>query len=509
MTLLASLNHKPVELSFGTSGLRGLVADMTDLECYINTAGFMNFLKEHDGLEDNSEVLLAGDLRDSTPRIMAAACQAIQDAGYKTLNCGLVPTPTVALLAYEQHQSCVVVTGSHIPADRNGIKYYKRAGEVLKADEAAIKACVAAVRQGLYSQEAATAAFDSDGRLKTAPSLPAVTNRAQARYTERFKAFFASDCLKGKKLIFYQQSAVGRDLLVDILRDLGAEVVPIERSDIFIPIDTENVTAKEQTLFRSFAKRYPDAFAIISTDGDSDRPFVIDEKGEFYRGDILGAVVANFLGASFAAMPISGNDAVDEFMQAKQIELVHTKIGSPYVISAMAAAQIDGAVVGWEVNGGFLVGNPIVMNGKTLTPLPTRDALLPIICALLAAIRRNQKVSELFAGLPARYTGAGLIDDVPLDKIQSFLSVCKDEPQIKSIMQQVFAGSDLGKVKTLDLTDGLRLLFSSSDVLHLRPSGNAPQFRVYSNASTQTRADHLVASAIASNGYIPKLLTVL
>lgn len=482
---------------------------MTDLECYINTAGFVAFLEQHDSLEPNSEILIAGDLRDSTPRIMQVVTAAIQDAGHAVVNCGLVPTPTVALLAYEQHKPCVMVTGSHIPADRNGIKYYKKEGEVLKEDEAAIKACVAEARAAVYQEDATASAFNPAGSLKSLPVVPPEDPDAKSRYTQRFNDFFVADSLVGKKIVFYQQSAVGRDLLVDILRGLGAEVIPIERSDTFIPIDTENVRAKEQALFKKFAAEHPDAFAIVSTDGDSDRPFVIDEQGTFYRGDILGAVVADFLGATFAALPISGNDAVDKYLVAKNIEVVHTKIGSPYVVSAMAAAQTSGAVVGWEVNGGFMVGNNITMDGKTLTPLPTRDAGLAIICALLAAIKNNQTVSELFAVLPARYTDAGLIDDVPLDKIKRFLAVCQDEVQTKAVMQQVFAGTDLGAVRSLDLTDGLRLLFASGDVLHLRPSGNAPQFRVYSNADSQSRADELVAAAISDGGYIPKLLAVL
>ncbi len=508
MTLKDSLDHVPTELAFGTSGLRGLVSDMTDLECYINTAGFIDYLKQHDNLSDGSEILLAGDLRDSTPRIMKSVCQAILDAGYKVGNCGLVPTPTVALLAYEQQKPCIMVTGSHIPADRNGIKYYKREGEVLKADEAAIKACVTTKRQEIYDQEIEASAFAADGSLIKTTSLPPESSSAAEHYVQRFKNFFAADCLQGKKLVFYQQSAVGRDLLVELLRGFGAEVVPVEPSDKFIPIDTENVTAVEQAKFKSFAEQYPDAFAILSTDGDSDRPFVVDETGTFHRGDILGAVVATYLGADFAAMPISSNDAVDEVLAAKNIETLHTKIGSPYVVSAMASADSKTAV-GWEVNGGFMVGSEISRAGRVLTPLPTRDAALPIICALLSAIDNNQKISELFAALPARFTGGGMIDNVDPSKITRFLEVCQDEKLTIKIMNQVFADSDLGKFKELDLTDGLRLRFASNDVLHLRPSGNAPQFRVYSNAGSQARANDLVELAISSNGYIPRLLSAL
>ena len=123
MNLRESLTYKPVELAFGTSGLRGLVTDMTDLECYINARGFIAFLKENEDLQAGSTIYLAGDLRDSTPRIMQVMTAAIEDAGMLVVNCGKVPTPALAYYALEHHVPCILVTGSHIPADRNGIKF--------------------------------------------------------------------------------------------------------------------------------------------------------------------------------------------------------------------------------------------------------------------------------------------------------------------------------------------------------------------------------------------------
>src|SRR5215216_3233174 len=99
-TLQETLNSTPVELSFGTSGLRGLVTDMTDLECYINTAGFIAFLKAQDtGVKEGGAIYVAGDLRSSTPRITKAVVKAIKDAGMSPEYFGLIPTPTIAFYA--------------------------------------------------------------------------------------------------------------------------------------------------------------------------------------------------------------------------------------------------------------------------------------------------------------------------------------------------------------------------------------------------------------------------
>ena len=52
-------------------------------------------------------------------------------------------------------------------------------------------------------------------------------------------------------------------------------------------------------------------------------------------------------------------------------------------------------------------------------------------------------------------------------------------------------GSLFGSVKTMDRTDGLRVTFDSDEVLHLRPSGNAPEFRCYNEAASVGRVEEM------------------
>ncbi|MCU0242253.1 MAG: hypothetical protein MUF51_07500, partial [Vicinamibacteria bacterium] len=77
------LKTAPVPLTFGTSGLRGLVKDITDIEAYINTCGFLRFLMATTGLRRGSRVAIAGDLRPSTGRILLAVARAILDNGLR------------------------------------------------------------------------------------------------------------------------------------------------------------------------------------------------------------------------------------------------------------------------------------------------------------------------------------------------------------------------------------------------------------------------------------------
>ena len=58
----------------------------------------------------------------------------------------------------------------------------------------------------------------------------------------RYLDSFARGGLSGVRVLVYQHSAVGRDLLPRILRELGAEVVTAGRSETFVPVDTESIT---------------------------------------------------------------------------------------------------------------------------------------------------------------------------------------------------------------------------------------------------------------------------
>src|SRR5580692_1445033 len=89
------LDHVPVALTFGTSGLRGLVADITDLEAYINVKGTLRYLLASADIAANSRIALAGDLRPSTERILRASLQAIVDVDCQVEYAGRIPTPAL------------------------------------------------------------------------------------------------------------------------------------------------------------------------------------------------------------------------------------------------------------------------------------------------------------------------------------------------------------------------------------------------------------------------------
>jgi len=125
---------------FGTSGTRGLVAEMTNEVCFAYTSAFLQSISATTG-----RVALAMDLRPSSPAIAAACAAAIEYAGLGVDFYGAIPTPALAYHAQKQGLPAIMVTGSHIPFERNGIKFYGTAGEITKADEASISGALVSV----------------------------------------------------------------------------------------------------------------------------------------------------------------------------------------------------------------------------------------------------------------------------------------------------------------------------------------------------------------------------
>lgn len=467
-------------VAFGTSGARGLATAMSDQVCYAYVAGFLQYLESIGELRRHGEaVAVAGDFRPSTDRVMEAVCRAAEDRGYQALNCGKTPSPAVALLGLEQRIPSIMVTGSHIPDDRNGIKFNKPTGEILKDDEKGMAGQIVEINEAL---------FNAEGWFVKAAAPRKVSSVASEKYVARYLNCFQPGSLKGMRVGVYQHSAVIRDMLLEILGGLGAEVVALGRSEKFIPVDTEAIRPEDMELAKRWAteSRFD---AIVSADGDSDRPLVSDERGQWLRGDVAGILCARFLGADSVSTPVSCNSAVEKCGWFGQV--CRTRIGSPYVIASMSAAASQGAkaVVGYEANGGFLLNSDVVLDGKTLRALPTRDAVIVLLSILLTAARRGKKVSDLVAELPARFTASDRIKNFPTESSREIIGkFSTGDPSADLRAFESAFGSIAGKVISLDHTDGVRATFANEEVIHLRPSGNAPELRCYTEAATSVRA---------------------
>ncbi|MDB5507074.1 MAG: Phosphomannomutase [Devosia sp.] len=460
-------------LAFGTSGLRGLVVDLTDVAVSRYTAAFVAHMQKQLTATRMARVLIGRDLRSSSPRITAAVMDAVAAAGMMPVDCGELPTPALALFALHEGAPAIMVTGSHIPDDRNGLKFYRPDGEIDKADELAI-----------FERLPVDAATPAASRLP-----PAETAAALEAYCRRYEALGQSMSLAGLRLGVYQHSSVARDLLVRILTALGATCVPFARADTFLPVDTEAVSLAMATLLADWARDNP-VDAIVSADGDGDRPLLTDASGTVVRGDLLGLLTAAALGADIVVTPITSSSAIELSGRFKQV--IRTRVGSPYVIAGMtAAASGAGVVAGFEANGGFLLGTPIDCDGLTLAPLPTRDAVLPLIATLALARRGGRTVAELVAALPPRFTASDRLTAIPATLSGPLVTALIAGPEA---VAELLDG--LGTVVAVDATDGARLTLAGGEIVTLRASGNAPELRCYCEADTRVGAEQMLASVL-------------
>ncbi len=462
-------------MKFGTSGLRGLATDLMGPQTAGYTRAFARHLFETGAVRPGDAVFIGRDLRGSSPQIAAMCANVLLDEGLAVTDCGEVPTPALAGFAWHHGAAALMVTGSHIPADRNGIKFFLPGAEIRKSDEAAI---IAMVEAG----DIAAASFSGS-------AAPVARREAEALawYRERGRNMATEEALSGLQIGVYEHSSVAGPFLKELLQSLGAVVVALGHAAHFVAVDTEAVAPDTIDAFAGWAREHK-LDAIVSTDGDGDRPLIADETGAQLRGDIIGLVTAKMVGANVVVTPVTSNSGINAGVG---FEVLRTKVGSPFVIEAMqAAAAGGGTVVGFEANGGFLLGSPFDHAGISGTALPTRDALLPILAVLQSARQSGAPLSALTSRWALPVCASDRLEDFATERSQALMAHLAADDALKQFL------APLGEVVSIDRTDGPRATLARGEIVHLRPSGNAPEMRCYTEGETPARAAALMEEAL-------------
>lgn len=453
-------------IKFGTSGARGLVVDFNEKVCNAFMTSFLNVISSDSEIDT---IAFGIDNRPSSYRIFEYCASVARAHGVKVEYHGVLPTPALANYAMGKSLPCVMVTGSHIPFNRNGLKFYRPDGEITKFDEQAILNC-------------------SKKITKTSKHMFQVQTEAADFYVKRYLDFFDNEILKGLYIGFYEHSSSGRDLYPEIFERLGAKVTSIEPSDVFVPIDTEAVSDEDKK--RAFNWNVEYGFdAIFSTDGDGDRPLVANEKGEWLKGDTLCLLASMGLKLEHLVFPVSCNSAIELSNQFESC--TRTKIGSPYIVEAFHNFDlVNKKVGGFEANGGFLLASQLHQNRNILSPLPTRDAVLPFLSLMKLAKEKCCSISSLQAMLPKRYTDADRLTNFPRELSLSIILKLSREPSL------LIEALNLPDVKSMNNVDGLRLAFKDDTIIHLRPSGNAPELRCYVETNSEEASNDLLKKVL-------------
>jgi phosphomannomutase len=161
----------------------------------------------------------------------------------------------------------------------------------------------------------------------------------------------------------------------------------------------------------------------------------------------------------------------------------------------MDEARAEGArlVVGFEANGGVLLGSNVMRGGRRLQALPTRDAMLPILATLALARAERRPLSALAAEARFAVALSNRLQEVPQDRTAGLIA--RLDAEDPGFREAAFAAH--GGVSARDRRDGLRLTLGDGATVHFRASGNAPELRVYVEAPTPEEAEALLSENLA------------
>ncbi len=351
-------------IRFGTDGLRGRVPGEMGpaLALALGNAAAVQALRVSGGAP--VRIAVAQDSRPSGAMLEAAVVAGITAAGATVVRCGVVPTPGLSVVvADEGLAGGIMITASHNPAHDNGLKVLDAAGR--KPSDAHRTALEALLAAPLVCAEMPgdVAEFPEAGDLW----LAAVRRKLPG-----------GAWLKGTRVVVDAANGAARGRAVQLVRNLGAEVVAIGEdggdriNDGCGAVHPEALAA---------AVREHAADAGIALDGDGDRVVLCDDAGHILDGDALLWLLAE---GPVAVGTIMSNEGLARGLAARGIRLVRTPVGDSHVAAAMVA---EGARVGAETSGHVLFADG----------LPTGCGLLAGLRALAGGAHRLQARLEGYA----------------------------------------------------------------------------------------------------------------
>ena len=226
-----------------------------------------SLVREETGKE-RPRVVVGRDNRPSSPELAEALVRGIRAAGVDVLDIGTVPTPMVYWAeATRRTDGGVQVTGSHNPAEWNGIK--------MTAEGRAI---YGSTIQGLRQRIESGAVSSGSGRYESEDVSAAYVADLAGRFRLHRRVKIALDCGNG----------VGSLVAERLFAALGVDVIPLFcESDGTFPNHHPDPTVDENMVDLIAAVREHGCELGVAFDGDADRLGAVDENGGVVRGDLI------------------------------------------------------------------------------------------------------------------------------------------------------------------------------------------------------------------------------
>lgn len=432
---------------FGTSGIRGSAKDLLTSEfCFHIGKTFVEFLRKHNNL---SALAVGTDTRESSPRIKADLFKGLATGNTELYDEGVVPIPSVNwLIKNTEVKAAVMVTGSHIAPDLNGLKFYAHEEEISYKDEREIEAIYSRVKE---KRMAATARVNV---LTDTRALSLYKNKLLNEISPKLRKMkVAVDCANGGQSV----------MAPGILKDLGFEVVEvncdIEQDFIARDTDTDDQAVIEDLKYAVVKEGCDFGVAF---DGDGDRVVFIDEKGNFIQGEYSCSLVAKEQKVNSVVTTISASQVVDKL----DMKVYRTRVGSPYVIGEMKDKNVK---FGFEPNGGAIFADSMY----------TRDGGTMMMKMINLFNNFDGKFSEMFDRLPKYYMARTKVE-----------YKWEQKDKILEEVKKEFKG-----IKTEDL-DGIKIWLDKDTWILFRSSANAPEFRVFAESLSDNNSKDLLKKGI-------------
>jgi phosphomannomutase/phosphoglucomutase len=295
---------------------------------------FASELRARLGDRRTLSVAIGRDNRPSSTRLSAGVIDGVRAAGVDVLDVGTVPTP---LLYYATERfgtdGGMQITGSHNPPEYNGFKM-TIGGRALYGDD------IQALRDRIENRRFA----DGAGMVEFSEVIPTYIEDLAGRFSLKKPVKLVVDCGNG----------TGSLLAVELLRRIGAEVVPLFcESDGTFPNHHPDPTVDEN--LRELIRLVKDTRADfgVGFDGDADRIGAVDGDGRIVRGDILlllfGLDALNRLGAPQKMIfDVKCSQAVTDVFAAHGGEPIMWKTGHSLIKEKM---KETGAPIAGELSG--------------------------------------------------------------------------------------------------------------------------------------------------------------
>lgn len=456
------------QIKFGTDGWRGIIAAEFNVDNVQRVAqGTADYIKEKHA--DNLLVVLGHDCRfagelftETVARIMCANGIKVKMAK------GFVSTPMVSLGAVKHGAALgIIITASHNPPAYSGYKLKAHYGG--PSSPAVIDAVEAAIPENVHLQLASMTALEQSGMISYVD--------LETLYIDEVRNSFDLAAIKnsGMKFGYDAMYGAGQNVMKKLFPE--ATLLHCEYNPGFNGQAPEPIH-KNLAEFSSLIKQKGDIDCGLVTDGDADRIGLYNKRGEFVDSHHIILLLVHYLhkykGLSGKVITtFSATSKITALAKAYGLDIEITKIGFKYICEKMVTENV---LVGGEESGGIAITGYI----------PERDGIWIGLTLWEFMAKTGKSLDDL-------------IKEV-YDVVGSFAMGRIDLHITEAIKQQVLANCKAGAYKsfgsyhiekTEDL-DGFKFHLGNGEWVMIRASGTEPVLRVYSESSTQEKAEAIL-----------------